>query len=500
MAVRASLGAGRVRILRQLLTESVLLAVMGGLLGALFAIWGVNVLMKFVDAGPNAIDLNLKPEARVFAFTAGLSLLTGILFGLTPALRSSKVALAPALAGRGVASGASGRFGLGKALVISQVALSLVLLIGAALFLRTLRNLRSQDVGFDREHVLLFWTAPDHAGRQGATLARLYEAVQDRLSALPGVRSVSPTAFGLLGGSGGSPVTNVEGYVRKAQEDQFVPWSLIAPGFFDTVGIRHLLGRDFTAHDTETAPRVAIINESMARYYFGDQNPIGKHFGMRRDVGTPIEIVGVVRDAKYGTLREKNVKMIYIPYRQDLFHLYDMCVAVRTIGNAQSITALIRDQLRAIDPNLPILKIDTPEAQLDDSLIEERLIAALSGFFGVLAVLLACLGLYGVMSYTAARRINEIGNRLALGATSGEVLRMVLKESIWLVTAGIAIGVPLTLAATRFIATRLFGVSATDPITIALAAALMITVAAVAGLLPARRASRVDPMVALRYE
>ncbi|HYL75558.1 MAG TPA: ABC transporter permease [Bryobacteraceae bacterium] len=501
MAVRLAVGAGRGQILRQLLTESVLLSTLGGAFGILFAIWGTNALLKFVGTGLPELSLDLHPDARMLFFALGLCLVTGILFGLAPAARSARVSVSPSLAGRGADSGGSaGRFGFGKMLVVVQVALSLVLLIGAGLFARSLRNLKTQDVGFDRDHVLLVWTAPDHEGRQGPNLASLYEAVLERINAVPGVRSASPSAFGVLGGHGGSPVPHVEGYTPKPQEEPFVPWSLVSPGYFDTAGIKLLLGRDFTLRDRETAPRVAIVNETMARYYFGDRNPVGKHFGMRRDPGTPIEIVGVVRDAKYTSAREKNTRMIYIPYRQDLTHLFAMCVVVRTAGNSQGVTGRVRDELRSIDASLPILKIDTAEDQLNDSLVEERLIAALSGFFGVLAVLLACLGLYGVMAYTAARRTNEIGIRLALGASNAGVLSMVLKESMWLVIAGIAIGVPVTLAATRLIATKLFGVSPTDPATIAVATSLMLAIAALAGFLPARRASRVDPMVALRYD
>lgn len=498
MAVRLALGAGRSQILGQVLIESVLLATLGGLLGMLVATWGTNAFSKFLVAGQIAMQLDLHPDGSVLAFTSALCFVTGILFGLIPALRSAKVAVSPALARRGLE--APGRFGVGKMLVISQVALSLVLVIGAGLFLQTLRNLKSQDLGFERNQLLLFWTAPDQEGRQGAKLASLYETVQERLSALPGVRSASPSAFGLLAGSGGSPVTNVEGYTGKADEERFTPWSLIGPGFFDTAGIPRWLGRDFTARDNETAPRVAIVNESFARHYFGDASPVGKHFGMRRDTGAPIEIVGVVKDAKYDSLRESQRRMIYIPYRQDLFHLYTMCVLVRPRADVPGFRQMARDALRGIDPNLPILRIDTADEQVDASLSEERLIASISSFFGVLAVLLACLGLYGVMSYLTARRTNEIGIRFALGATGRNVLGMVLGESVWLVAVGIAAGVPLTLAATRFISSRLFGVSATDPVTIASAAMLMLMVATVSGLLPARRAAKVDPMVALRYE
>jgi predicted permease len=500
IAVRLSLGAGRMRIVRQLLTESILLAMMGGALGLLFASWGARALLTMAAAGPISVYLDVHPDARVFGFTAALCLLTGALFGVAPAFRASRTSLTPALKAACGRSGPTGHFGLGKILVVSQVALSLLLLIGAGLFVRTLRNLKTQDVGFDREKVLLVWSAPSHVGYTGQRLAKLFESVQARLSALPGVVSASPSSFGLLGDTRGRSPVKVQGYTYKPDEDSGVQWNLLSPGYFSTVGMRLQLGRDFTARDTETSPRVAIVNETMARYYFGGQNPVGKHFGIRRDTGSEIEIVGVVQDARYNTLRDKDLRMMYFPYRQDVAHIYDMALAVRTAGNSLGLPSRIRDELRSIDRSLPILKIDTMEEQLNDSLAQERLVAALSGFFGALAVLLACIGLYGVMSYTAVRRTNEIGIRLALGATRAGVRAMVLREVLLLVGIGIAIGVPATLATTHYISSLLFGVSAADPLTIVIAALLMTAVAALAGFLPALRASRVAPMVALRYE
>jgi predicted permease len=324
--------------------------------------------------------------------------------------------------------------------------------------------------------------------------------VQTQIAAVPGVLSVSPSAFGLMGNDGGGSPVTVSGYKPGPREDRFVPWSLVAPRFFDTVGMRLMLGRDFTVRDTQTAPRVAIVNESFARHYFGAQNPVGKRFGMRRDKGNEIEIVGVVRDAKYHTVRDKDMKMIYIPFRQDLGHLYSMCLTVRTAGETPGLTAHIREELRSLDRSLPILSIESMEQQLDQAMLQERLIATLSGFFGGLGLLLASIGVYGVMSHTMARRTNEIGIRLALGATRAGVLGMVLRESMELVILGIALGVPATLATTRLISTMLFGISASDPLTVAGAAVLMIAVAALAGFVPARRAANVDPMVALRNE
>jgi predicted permease len=501
IAVRLAIGAGRLRIVRQLLTESVLLATMGGVLGLLLAKWGTKILLDLAASGRAPLHMDIHADARLLAFTAALCLLTGIVFGLAPASSASKVFLTPALNDRGAGSGNMRRgFGLGKLLVISQVALSLLLLSGAGLFVGTLRNLKSQDLGFDREHVLLIWTAPARSNSQGAPLARLYDAVQDRISSLPGVTSASPSRNGLLSGFVGIRQVNVEGYAAGANEDMGVQWSLVAPRFFETVGMRLLLGRDITPRDSETAPKVAIINETMARDFFRGQNPIGKRFAMGRDEGYPVEIVGVVQDSKYFSLRDKKDRMMYLPYRQELRQLNGMCVAVRTVGELPGLVSRIREELRSIDQGLRIQKIETTEDQVNATIVEDRLLAVISGFFGLLAVLLACLGLYGVMSYTAARRTNEIGIRLALGATRASMLGMVLKESLLLVVAGIAIGVPVALAAARLISGLLFGVSATDPATISMACVLMLVVAAVAALVPARRAARVDPMVALRYE
>jgi predicted permease len=512
MALRLALGAATARIVRQLLTESILLAVMGGALGLLFSVWAATALSTTLPLGPVQTDsreasqwvsFDLYPDWRVFAFTAALCLLTGVLFGLAPAFRGSKTSLSPALTGRGSDSGSfGGRFALGKMLVIAQVALSIVLLIGAGLFLRTMRNLRSVDLGFDRQHLLLVWTSPGQTGRQGPAIASLVHDLQDRLSSLPGVLSASASSAGLLTGtseSGGAPSEDmkVEGEAPKA--GLLGVAVQIAPKYFETVGAPLLLGRDFTERDTETSPQVTIINQTMAHFYFGNQNPIGRHFGFSREVGMPWEIVGVVRDMKFGTPRDKKI-VIYLPYRQRISFLRNLCIMVRTVGNPASVASSVRQELREVDPNLPVLRIDTVDEQLNDVLVQERLIMALSSFFGAVAVLLACIGLYGVISYTVARRTNEIGIRLALGATPGKVLSMVLKESLLLVFLGIAIGVPAALAATRLISARLFGVSAADPLTLAAAALLMIGVAALAAFLPALRASKVDPLVALRYE
>ncbi|HEV2688393.1 MAG TPA: ABC transporter permease, partial [Bryobacteraceae bacterium] len=494
MAVRLAIGAGHARIIRQLLTESVLLSSMGGGLGLLFSVWGVSALSTF-SLGPTQMDsrspstwisLDLHPDVRVFAFAAALCLLTGILFGLAPAFRGSRISLTPSLTGRGADSGGtSARFGLGKLLVIVQVALSILLMIGAGLFTRTLRNLKGLDLGFDREHVLLVWTSLGQTGRRGATVLDFWHNVQQRVSSLPGVEAAGITNQGLLNGwDGGTSDEPMKVRGRTIQGNGLPGWrTFVTPGFFQAAGIPLLAGRDFTERDTEKSPRVVIINEAMARYYFGHDDPIGQYLGATNP-DEWAQIIGVAKDFTNGTPRIRDLELPYYSYRQYGRAMGRMCLTVRAAGNPAGMAARVRQELRAIDPALPVLKIDTVEEQLDDVLVQERLIAALSSFLGVLAVLLACLGLYGVMSYTAARRTNEIGIRLALGAMPANVLRMVIQESLILVLAGIAIGVPAALAATRLISAKLFGVSATDPLTIASAGLLILAVAALAGFIP----------------
>jgi predicted permease len=450
-----------------------------------------------VASGVTPLYLDAAPDARIFGFTAVVCLAAAILFGLAPAMRATQIPLMSVL--RNGASTGRARGGLGGALVSLQVALSLLLLVGAGLFVGTLRNLKAQDLGFDRDHVLLIWTAPEQTGRQGATLASLYETVAQRTGLLPGVRSASVSGFGLLSEGGGSPVS-VTGYTRRPDEEHFVPWNQVGPKFFETVGMRLLQGRDFGPQDTAASQRVAVVNESFARHHFSGQNPVGQRFGMRRDAPNSIEIVGVVRDAKYSSLREKDKNMIYLPYRQDVAHLRELCLVVRTLANPAAVAESVRRELREIDPALPVTSIDSVAAQMDRTLVQERLLAMLSSFFGGLALLLSAIGLYGIISYAVTRRTKEIGIRLALGATSADVLRLVLRESLRLVLVGIALGLPVSLAAARLIASMLFGVQAADPTTMALALLVLFAITFVASYVPARRATKVDPMIALRYE
>jgi len=463
-------------------------------------------------AQSTGIVLDLQPDARSLTFNAALCLLTGILFGLAPALRASKVSLSPALSERGTSSD-GGRFGLGKALVVSQVTLSLLLLVGAGLFLRTLHNLKSQDLGFDRQHLLLIWTGIGQTGRQDTAMAELWHTVQERLSSLPGVVSASAINGGILTGGMATPGRSylgmqVEGKPAK-QTNIPSSRSFIAPRFFETMGIPLLAGREFTERDNESAPPVIIINEAMARFYFGDQNPVGLRVRFSQQDKTTTEIVGVVKEFVKGTPRGAAYPgfSMYFPYRDPEglnrgagSRLRVMMAVVRTSGDPLAMSARVRQELQAIDPNLPVLRINTIDEQLGDVLVQESLTAMLSTFFGILALLLVCLGLYGVISYTVVRRTHEIGIRLALGATPAIVLRSIIKESLWLVLAGIMIGAPATIAATRLISSRLYGVGAVEPLTLASAVAVMIAVALAAAFLPARRAAKVDPMDALRNE
>jgi predicted permease len=514
MAVRLAIGAGRARLVRQLLTESVLLSGLAGTLGLAFAAAGTNVLAATISARPvpmNALEssswisFDLHVNLPALVFTAAICLLTGVLFGLAPAFRGTNVSLTSGRSGRGVVAGGS-RFAAGKLFVIVQVALSLPVLIGAGLFVRTLDNLQRHGLGFERRHLLLVWTQPAATGQQGLVLAQLWHAVQQRISSLPGVISAGASNGGLLTGYDHTvntgPPLRVEGQLPKPG----LPGgrAFVTPRFFEAAGVELLAGRDFTEFDTSSTRRVVIINKSMASYYFGDRNPVGRMIEFPGDPGVATQIIGVVRDFTIGTPRVgQKLELSFFPYRDRAatgLRIAQMCVVVRTSGDPLTLASRVRQELRDIDPNLPVLKIDTVEQQLSVVLSEDRLIAGLASFFGFLIILLACLGLYGLISFTVARRTNEIGVRLALGAAPSGVFAMVVREGLRLVAVGIAIGLVAALAGTRVVSSRLFGISPIDPSTITAATLLMMAVAAFAGFAPAWRASKVDPMVALRYE
>jgi predicted permease len=502
ISVRLALGASRVRLIRQMLTESLLMAGLGGALGAAFAAWGVRILVsKF--AGPSS-RLNVSPDLPVLGFALAICALAAILFGLAPALRSTRVELAPALKAGSFCPGATGRrWSLGKGLVSFQAALSLLLLVGAGLFVRTLQKLEAEDLGFNRQHVLLVGIDPRLAGYKPAQLAPLYRQLLDRVNALPGVRSASLAAYSPMSGSSSTSNISAEGYAPPPGQDMNIHINVVSWKYFETVGTPILLGREMGLQDTASSPRVAVINATMAHDFFGDQNPIGRRFGFGDNPkhSGDIEIVGVAADAKYSNLRQKPEPMAFLPCLQDQGNAaYVWEVELRTVGDPRSAAAAVRSALAGIDKGLPATKLKTLSEQVDDSLEQERTISELSSFFGLLALTLACVGLYGVMAYMVARRTSEMGIRMALGARSRDVLRSVLREGLFLVLAGIAVGIPAAIGAGHLISSMLFGLTPSDPVTISLATLLLVAVAVLAGYLPARRASRVDPMVALRYE
>ena len=517
MAVRLAVGAGRGRVIRQLLTESVLLAIVGGALGVLVAQSATSALTSFLRSGPatNAgatisMDLVVRPNGTILAFTAALCVVTGVLFGLAPAFRGSRVALSSSLVGRGPEAGITGRghFTLGRLLVVAQVALSLVVVIGAGLLARTLRNLTMQDLGFDRDRVLLVWTLPGQTDGRGPGAADFWRRALDRVATLPGVVAVSASNQGVLNGSdltgvGNGPGLRIEGEPQLPNGPIGLR-SFVAPGFFNTMGIRLVAGRDFTERDTSTAPRGVIISRSMAQHYFGDRDPIGRRIWFSEDTTAPTTVIGVAGDFLIGTPREsaRRPGFTYFSYRdrEASRRLRNMTMAVRTAGNPLAIANEIRRALQAADLNLPVLKIDTVDEQLADVLLQERMVTQVSSVFGALSLVLACLGLYGIISYAVARRTHEIGIRMALGATRGGVLRSVLGQSLTLVSIGIVTGTVIALSLTRLIASRLFGVSPTDRLTIFAAILVTLALAAIAACGPAQRAARVDPMRTLRTD
>lgn len=496
LAVRQALGAGRLRLVRQLLTESLVLALGGGLLSVALAFGASHLLLRLVSGGPEPLPLDISMDARVFMFTLGVTMVTGLLFGTIPAFRATKLQLTESLKeGRGPVS-AGAKSPLAKVLVVSQVAFSLILLVGAGLFLHSLLNLTSVDTGFNREHVLRLQTDATSVGYQegDSRLTRLYQQIEERVRALPGVRAASYSSFTFNEGSWNNPVS-VQGYV-SADSHRDVHHNVVGTDYLAAMGIPLLAGRGFGPQDTSTSKRVAVISETMARTMFPPGSPIGYYYSRGSD--KDIEVIGVVKDVKVNSLQEKPQPVDYYPYPQQARYLNDF--EVRYSGDVDALIPAVLQAIHGVDSHLPISDVTTLDEQVGRSIADQRLVAQLSAFFGLLAVFLSCIGIYGVMSYVVASRTNEIGIRMALGAEQSRVLWMVLREILILATSGVGIGVPIALAGDRLISNMLYGLKPTDPITLIGATIALLTVAAIAGYLPARRASLVDPMVALRYE
>ncbi len=495
MGVRLAIGAGRRRLIRQLFTESLLLATLGGVLGLFVAWWGSRVLLVLAsnESAPIPIDVALNPH--VLLYTSALSLVTVVIFGLAPALTVSRVDVGTALK---LNAGTQTRARLSRSLLVTQVALSLVLLTGAALFGQTLRNLRMRDLGFAPEALVEVRVAPQASGYKEDQLPDLSRRLVVRLASAPGVESAAFTHAGFGGGISTTCCVAVAGYAHEPGEDRQIRTLGVGPRYFQTMRLPLLRGRDFTVQDGRTDPNqiaVAVVNEAFVRRYVDGRDPIGARFGWGNppNVKYGIEIVGVVRDAVYEDLREEIKPLVYFPF------LWGDTFVVRAAGSPDAVMATLRREVQAVDGNLES-DMHTVADALDRAVVREKLLSRLSTFFGGLATALAGVGLYGLMAYAVVRRTREIGIRMALGAARGVVLRSEMRSALWLVAMGIAVGVPIALAVGRLIRSQLFGVSGTDPVTFAIATVVLALVAAAAAYLPARRASHVDPMVALRWE
>ena len=505
--LRLALGADRFRLMRQLLTESLLLAIVGAGVGIVLAFWADSLLLRMVEGvgdGPAAVQLNLHPDARVLAFTALVTLVTAVLFGLFPSLQATSLDLATRMKSTGsgpAGESLSSRFPLNKTLVVAQVSFSLVLLIAAGLFVHSLEKLGRVNLGYNRENLLLFRIDAAAGGYKGPAQTRLYQDLLGRISAIPGLRGVTASHNGLFSNSeSGDPIA-VEGYTPKPDEEIHSRIDMVGPGYFSTMGIPIVLGREIGPQDAAAGLRPAVVNETFVHRFFPNSNPIGKHV---RDVypGNPADaiVVGVAADAKYNSLREKTPPRFYAPLFNPMWELNSAVFEVRTFANTTSVGAALRSAVQEIAPSVPPISIRTMNGLVSDTLETDRFIEQLSSAFGLLAILLASVGLYGVMAYIVARRTRDIGIRMALGARPANVLWQVLRESLVLVFIGMVVGVPAALAGTRVVRSMIFGLGFADPIVMVSAVVLLAMVAAVAGFLPAHRASRVDPIVALRYE
>jgi predicted permease len=510
ISIRLALGAGRARILRLLLAESFLLGVAGAGAGLLLALATDRLVLGLLPPDLAVINLKAGPDLRVFLFTLGISLVTILAVGLLPATTTAPNLASNLKEQAGTSSPHHTRFR--KVLVGAQVAISALLLIQAGLFAKSLGNLRDLGTGFPTEKLLVFNLNPGHAGYDAARTKAFFGALTDDLRALPGVKDVGLASMAIMQGDEWDSSVTVEGHEPKRGPESSPYMNEIGPGYFATLGVPILAGRDFTLQDTgelkhgtdddDWVPSRVMINEKFAKTYFADaQSALGRHVGFGNDPGTPtdMEIIGVVKDIKYTSLRDEIPIQMFIPYMASR-RVGSLNVYIRSEMASDSILATAREKVRRLDANIPLYGIRTMERRVADSLLIERLVAGLSTVFGLVAALLACVGLYGVMAYGVTRRTREIGVRMALGAHGGDVVWLVLREVVALVGAGLVVGVPLALALSHWVKSQLFGVSFSDPLVLLMATLTLAAAGAFAGYLPARRASRIDPLKALRYD
>ena len=503
IAVRKALGASRARLIRQLLTECVLLSTAGALLGILFARWGSALLVRYISTGDNKVFLDLSFDWRILRFLAGAAVFTGILFGVLPAFRSTRVSLTSAMKGsQAVDTESRAKFRPGKWIVASQVALSLVLLVASGLFLRSLVKLVTMDVGFDRNNVLIVRANLHNAKVPAEQQPAMFDEIEGRLRTLPGVVSASRSVM--------TPVSN---YVWNSDLEVDTPnaptgdaalafFNFISPGYLGTVRTPLFAGRNFNDGDTKTAPRVAVVNETLARKFFPNGNALGKYFRVHADPGKPeppIQIVGLAKDAKYESLREEAHATAYFPIAQVTEPVEEQVFELRTVMRPSVLVPAVQESVAGVSKAVP-LDFGTLAEQVNDSLVQERLLATLSTFFGALALLLAMIGLYGALSYLVAQRQREFGIRIALGAPRDSILRLVMRDVLIVLAGGLTAGAALALATVGVLQKMLFGLAPHDTFTFLAAIGVLSAVAMVAGYMPARRATGVDPMAALRYE
>jgi predicted permease len=501
ISVRLAVGASRLRLIRQLLTESVLMSVLGALLGLVFAYWGTHALVALMSSNASPLILDAGADSKVLLFTFAASILTGILFGLAPAFRVTRIELASAMKGTAAnVSDARDKHRLGKSLIIAQVAMSLVLMIGAGLFVRTLVNFESKNFGFNQQHLLTFGLDPTRAGYHDARLVNLYSQLLDRIQALPGVEAATMMEYAPFDGWSNNNSVYAEGEGKKP-ENPMARSQRVGPDFFTALGIPIILGRAINRMDTPASPMVAVVDETFAKKFFPGQNPIGRHFsrGLKFDPKDSIEIIGVARPAELTDPHSELRAKAYYPYAQAR-HLDMMFFEVRAQGAPSAVISELRDTVRQADPSLPLMDLKTQTEETAEALSQERLFARLTSVFGLLALLLAMIGLYGTMAYSVTRKTHEIGIRMALGANPANVLAMVIRQGITLALIGVAIGILAALGATRLISSMIFGLTPYDPLTFLVVAAVLVAVALAACYIPARRAMKVDPMIALRYE